>query len=123
MTSHLRWEELAAAQGNGEALRYLGVRFEQGRGVPADAAKAVSYFLQAAEAGDAIGMCELGDMYAAGKGVARSDRDAYRWFFTSVVAGNRKCEPAQRDAGTRLPKQDREAAERDARAWAARFSS
>jgi len=119
----LRWEELAAAQGNGEALRYLGLRFEEGRGVSADDAKAVSYFMQAAEAGDPIGMCALGGMYAAGKGVARSDRDAYRWFFTATTAGDKKCEPALREAGRRLSQQDREAAERDAHAWAARFSS
>ena len=119
----LMWEQRSAAQGNGEAMRFLGVRHEEGRGVPRDFARATAYFLQAAEAGDVVGMCNLGDMYAWGKGVTQSHREAYRWYLTASAAGNEKCEANLSAARRRLSRQEREAAERDARAWAARFSS
>jgi TPR repeat protein len=68
-------------------------------------------------------MCYLGDMYAWGKGVTQSHREAYRWYLTASAAGNEKCEANLRAARRHLSRQEREAAERDARAWAARFSS
>src|ERR1035438_9152487 len=47
----------AAAKGaNGEAARYLGIMYESGYGAPKDDARAVDWYCQAAEKGDAAGM-------------------------------------------------------------------
>ena len=67
-------------------------------------------------------MCYLGDMYSWGRGVAQSDREAYRWYLTSAAAGNKRCEANLKNTGKRLNRQEREAAERDAREWAKQFS-
>jgi TPR repeat protein len=58
-----------------------------------------------------------------GSGVPRSDREAYRWYVTSAAAGFRQCETPLREMSKRLPRPERDAAERDAKAWLARFSS
>src|ERR1035438_1067011 len=59
----------AAAKGaNGEAARYLGIMYESGYGAPKDDARAVDWYRQAAEKGDATGMRYLGDAYATGLG-------------------------------------------------------
>jgi hypothetical protein len=42
---------------------------------------------KAAEAGDAAGMNNLGVMYAIGKGVAKNDAEALRWFRKAVEGG------------------------------------
>ena len=54
--------------------------------------------------------------------VAHSDREAYRWYLTSAAAGYKSCEANLKNAGKGLNRQEREAAERDAREWAKRFS-
>ena len=101
---------------------FLGVRHEHGRGVAKAPEQAVRYFRQAAEGGQIIGMCYLGDMYLWGRGVAQSYREAYRWYLTSAAAGNKSCEANLKNARRRLHPQEREAVERDAREWVRRFS-
>jgi TPR repeat protein len=117
----VKWLQRAAAQGSADAFMFLGVRHEHGRGVAKAPEQSVRYFRQAAEGGQIIGMCYLGDMYRWGRGVAQSDREAYRWYLTSAAAGYKGCEANLKDAGKRLNRQEREAAERDAREWAKRF--
>ena len=68
------------------------------------------YFRQAAEGGQIIGMCYLGDMYLWGRGVAQSDREAYRWYLTSAAAGYKSCEANLKNAAKRLNRREREAA-------------
>jgi TPR repeat protein len=67
-------------------------------------------------------MCYLGDMYLWGKGVTQSAPEAYQWYLTSAAAGYKPCEANLKNAGKRLNRQDRDAAERDAREWTKRFS-
>jgi TPR repeat protein len=118
----VKWLHRAAVQGSADAFMFLGVRHEHGRGVAKAPEQAVRYFLQAAEGGQIIGMCYLGDMYLWGRGVGQSDREAYRWYLTSAAAGCKGCEANLKNAAKRLNRQEREAAERDAREWAKRFS-
>jgi TPR repeat protein len=118
----VKWELKAAAQGNSDAFMHLGVRHEHGRGVAKDAERSVRYFREAAERGHIIGMCFLGDMYSWGRGIAQSNREAYRWYLTASAAGYKRCEANLKGAGKRLSRQEREAAERDAREWAKQFS-
>jgi TPR repeat protein len=119
----VRWEVKAAEQGNAVAMVYLGVRHEDGRGVARDPEQSVRYFRQAAELGHIVAMCYLGDMYVTGRGIEQSDREGYRWYLTSAAAGYGKCEPNLEAVGKRLSKAEREAAELDARAWAAAFQA
>ena len=53
----------AAAQSN------LGAMYDQGGGVPPDAAEAVAWYRRAAEQGDARAQYNLGGMYREGRGV------------------------------------------------------
>jgi TPR repeat protein len=63
---------------------------EQGRTaeLAGDYANAVTLYHQAAEAGNADGMTNLGALYQNGRGVAQSDTEAVVWFRKAAEAGN-----------------------------------
>jgi len=48
----------------------LGSMYGKGQGVGKDYAEAVKWYSKAAEKGDAVGMFNLGNYYAQGRGVA-----------------------------------------------------
>ena len=48
----------------------VGLLYFEGKAYPKDQAEAVRWFRKAADANDALGMDEVGQMYAAGFGVA-----------------------------------------------------
>jgi len=71
------FQKSAAAKGaSGEAARYLGIMYESGFGAPKDDARAVDWYRQAAEQGDAAGMRYLGDAYATGLGYGQGFQTA-----------------------------------------------
>src|SRR5204863_9100222 len=51
-------------------------------------AKAVRWLRQAADAKDAFGMDDVGNMYVAGFGVAKDEHQAFQWFEKIAKAGN-----------------------------------
>lgn len=55
-----KWCEEAAAQGDAIGANNLGVIYEEGRGVPADPALAMTFYLQAVEKGYAPAQCAVG---------------------------------------------------------------
>lgn len=63
-----------------ERLFRLGLAYRQGKGVPADARKAVELFTAAAERGHAAAQYYLGLMYAQGRGVEKELEVAVYWF-------------------------------------------
>ena len=75
----LKLFQLAAAQGNANALNNLGVAYREGRGVPQDDAEAAKWFGRAAEQAVTSAMTELGRMYYKGKGVPQNYVLAYMW--------------------------------------------
>ena len=68
-----------AEAGHKGAQSNLGVFYEHGKGVTADASAAVAWYRRAAEAGEAGGQLNLGRCYADGKGVAVDARAAAEW--------------------------------------------
>ncbi len=57
----------------------LGMRYFEGKSAPHDDARAVSYFRQAAEAGNTNAQTMLGFMYLMGRGVGKNGPEAVKW--------------------------------------------
>jgi uncharacterized protein len=80
--------ERAAAKGEGEAARRLGMLHYHGTGVAKDSLKAASLLKGAAEAGDAEAPMLLAKMYQYGMGLAPDEAEAARWFRKAAEAGD-----------------------------------
>lgn len=81
--------QTSAAHGDAIAMYRLGRRYEYGRGVSKDAAKARLWLEKASSAGNAAAMNELGSMCEEGKGKARDYGEARRWYVRSAKLGLR----------------------------------
>lgn len=78
----------AADAGNAMALNILGAAYEDGNGVPQDAARAIALFEQAAKAGEVRARYNLGSLYALGAGeIAADPVQAKREFRLAAAAG------------------------------------
>ncbi len=72
--------ELPAAKGDADASYLLGRAYDKGEGVPRDRAKALTYYRQAAERGNAKAQNNLASFYLSGDGGAAPDKAAAeRW--------------------------------------------
>jgi TPR repeat protein len=82
------WEK-EAAKGNAQAAHRLGVEYQDGKpGVAQrDYAKAHKYHLQAAMAGNALSMFDLGTFYEMGYGVQRNIVESALWYGRSARYG------------------------------------
>ena len=69
----------AAERGDADAQFSLGFRYDNGLGVPQDAAQAVVWYRKAAEQGNAGAQFALGAMYATGQGTPQDYQQAYAW--------------------------------------------
>jgi len=76
-----------AERGNPAALNLLGMMYEQGKGVPADPARAVGYYRQAAEQGDVYAEYNLGVSYETGFGVVMNYHEAVKWYRRAAEKG------------------------------------
>lgn len=74
------WCRKAAALGSVAAQFYLGLLYQEGRGVPQDYATAADWYRRAAEAGSIEAQYNLGNLYEKGLGVPRDPGQALRWF-------------------------------------------
>ena len=72
---------------------FLGVCYENGKGVAKDEAEAVGWYRKAAEQGLDLGQFNLGVCYENGKGVAKDSAEAVRWYRKAAAQG---CESAIR---------------------------
>jgi TPR repeat protein/LysM repeat protein len=75
-----KWYSRAAEQGFPQALFNLGLAFELGRGVPAEAGVAFKYYLRAAEKGYATAQFNVANMYSTGRGVPQDSFEAVLWY-------------------------------------------
>ncbi|CAK0744461.1 conserved hypothetical protein [Gammaproteobacteria bacterium] len=66
--------------------------YRDGRGVNQDNHEAVSWYLKAAEQGDADAQFNLGIMYAEGRGVAQDIREAALWLRKAAEQGDEDAE-------------------------------
>ena len=86
-TARAEWAP-AAAQGDIGAQRGLGLLFDQGLGVTADAATAIRWYTPAAAQGDAEAQYRLGRFAAEGRGGPVDAGDAAQWFRKAAVQGH-----------------------------------
>ncbi len=82
------WEK-EAAKGNAQAAHRLAVEYQDGKpGVAQrDYAKAIKYHMQAAMAGNALSMFDLGSMHEYGQGTERNIVEAAVWYGRSARYG------------------------------------
>ena len=80
----------AAASGNPAAEYELGVRFSEGRGVPANLEVAVQWFDRAAKQGLAPALYRLGSHYEKGQGVKKDLDKARQLYLQAADKGNAK---------------------------------
>jgi uncharacterized protein len=92
----VRWLRVSAFAGFARAQFLLSLCYEDGTGVPRDAAEALRLMLAAADGGFDDAMFNLGLRYAEGCGVTRDDAEAARWWRKAATVG---CADAQVNLG------------------------
>ncbi len=80
----------AAASGNPAAQFEIGVRFAEGRGVPANQEVAIQWFERAAKQGLAPALYRLGSLYEKGLGVKKDLEKARQLYLQGADKGNAK---------------------------------
>ena len=95
----LPWLRKASALGSTDAMVYLGIACDNGRGVPADKAAAFGWYKKAAELGDAFAQLLCGVMCDDGEGVPQDKAAAFGWYQKAAEQGNAD---AQFRCGVRL---------------------
>lgn len=77
-----------ALAGTVEAVFLMGTAYDEGLGVAADPAVAVTWYARAAAAGHTLAAHNLGNAYAAGRGVAADAAEAARWWRRAAADGD-----------------------------------
>ena len=77
-----------AKQGDAKAQFTLGLRYDDGLGVPQDDAQAVKWYRLAADQGYAQAQYNLGVMYANGIGVPQDYVQAHMWLNLAAAQGD-----------------------------------
>src|SRR6476620_6260260 len=123
-TEAAKWFRRAADQGDTVALIYLGVMYNEGRGVPQDYAEAAKWYKLAAEQGDALAQYNLGLSYARGEGVTPDPVTAHMWLnlasarFPAGDSRNRTAATKNRDTvASEMSSDQLTEAQRRAREW------
>ncbi len=80
--------EKAAEGGDPQAYFNLGVLYADGRAVPKDQAKAVSFYKQGAERGSVLAAFNLAQAYRKGEGVPANHAEAARWYRFAAERGD-----------------------------------
>jgi len=83
----LHWLQLAAAQGNADAERHIGLMYDKGRGVAQDRNEAHKWFAMAAAQGDTKGQYDVGVDFDEGDGVDSDPAEAARWYKLAADKG------------------------------------
>jgi len=92
---NLAWGEMdvqettrLAKSGDAEAQYFLGLKYDQGQGVPQNYAEAVKWFRKAAEQGLADAQFALGLKYGKGQGVPKNYTEAMKWYRKAADQGD-----------------------------------
>ena len=86
-TAYSVWSDLAGA-GDAEAEAAIAGLYFQGLGVEESAAQAAAWYRRAARRGLMAAQMNLGELYAAGRGVSRDLVMAYLWLFLAANQGS-----------------------------------
>ena len=101
-----------AKAGDATAQYNLGLRYDDGLGVPLDDAEAVIWYRLAAAQGHATAQYNLGVMYGAGRGVPQDDAEAVIWYRLAAAQGHATAQynlGLRYDDGLGVPLDDAEA--------------
>lgn len=77
-----------AEEGYAEAQYYLGMMYDDGKGVERDATLAAEWYRRAAEHGIAAAQSNLGAMYETGDGVQTDYIQAEKWYRLAAKQGD-----------------------------------
>jgi TonB family protein len=86
ITAFREWQ-VVAENGDPEAEFRLGVMYEHGEGMPAQAGEAAKWYRKAADQGYSQAQCALGKLYADGRGVLQDYIEAHKWLNLSSANG------------------------------------
>lgn len=106
-----------AERGDARAQFNLGILYDEGEGLPADAAKAAHWYRKAAEQGHREAQFNLGQMYNVGHGVAKDIKQAYFWWILASGDGDEEATSNRDRAGQQLPPAEREKIRAEAARW------
>lgn len=84
----IAWYGKAAAQGETNAMRNLGVCYLDGKGVTKESAEAANWFRKAADLGSKDAPEDLGDLYQDGNGMAKDEAAAAGWYRKGAERGD-----------------------------------
>ncbi len=82
------WYRKAAAQGEANAMRNLGVCYLDGKGLTKEPAEAANWFRKAADLGNQDAPDDLGDLYLEGIGVTKDEAAAAGWYRKGAERGD-----------------------------------
>ncbi len=82
------FQQALEQEDNGDDQLKLGEKYYYGKGVHKDKLKALNYYLQAAEKGNAKGQFWSGYMYEEGLGTSRNLMEAKRLYSQAIKQGN-----------------------------------
>lgn len=77
-----------AERGDPPAQYYLGLMYQDGKGLPEDLAQALGWYRRAADRNLPSAQKNLADLYYLGKGVARDYAAAANWYRKAAEAGH-----------------------------------
>lgn len=79
-------QRIRAKEGDVNAMLAMGDLYYYGaRGLPQDHGRALEYFRQAADAGNAQGMCGVANMYLKGEGASQNITEAIAWYENATL--------------------------------------
>jgi hypothetical protein len=84
----LREFSLLSEQGNADAQTFLGIMYDEGKGVVQDYSEAVKWFRKSAEQEHALAQFNMGYMYDQGQGVVQDYKKAAKWYRKSAEHGH-----------------------------------
>ncbi len=93
----------SAEQGYAAAQFYLGVMYDNGRGVKQDYSEAMRLYRLAAEQGLAPAQYNLGFMYEYGYGISEDTDDARKWYEKAADQGDTNAQTALKRLGDKKP--------------------
>ena len=78
----------AAIKGLSKAYNKLGLKFQNGDGIPQNYEKAMSYYLKGAELNYHYSIANVGYLYEKGLGVKLDNEEAKKWYRLAAENGN-----------------------------------
>jgi hypothetical protein len=106
-----------ADHGDAEAQWQMGVRYDEGDGVPKDDSQAMLWFQLAGEQGQVDAQAHLGAYYWAGRGVPKDLSKAYMWSAIALAGGDENSKSRLEGLASQMTQAQVSAARQQAEIW------